>query len=274
MQTKNYPKISVITPSFNQADYIEETIKSVITQDYDNFEYIVIDGGSSDASVSIIEANKKSIDYWVSEKDKGQSDALNKGFDASTGDVICWVNSDDIIFPGALTEVARAFRENTDLDLIMGGVAYLDQSSKITRLKTYMKPPRILSSRGIVAFGQQGLFFKKEKYLSVGKINPNLHYLMDTDLVYRFLRDDACIEASKRILGGFRWHDDMKSTDGSAQKLQEEKMVKKLYAPLRHQMKLARCLYVFIHIFTGRYLYDFLSFKFKKLDLFNNIYSG
>ena len=103
---KTYPKISVITPSYNQGIYIEETIQSVLNQNYPNLEYIIIDGGSSDSTVEVIKKYESKIDFWVSEKDKGQADAINRGFAKATGDILCWLNSDDYFFPDTLKYVA------------------------------------------------------------------------------------------------------------------------------------------------------------------------
>ena len=101
-----WPKISVITPSYNQAEFLEQTVKSVVAQNYPNLEYIVIDGGSDDGSIQILEQNNDHIHHWVSEPDKGQSEALNKGFSLATGDIFCWLNSDDQFAPNALRSVA------------------------------------------------------------------------------------------------------------------------------------------------------------------------
>src|SRR5439155_9305515 len=103
------PLISIITPSFNQVEFIEETIQSVITQDYAQREYLVFDGGSTDGSVDIIRRHADKLDYWVSEPDRGQSDAINKGFAVAKGEVLTWLNSDDVYLPGALSAVAECF---------------------------------------------------------------------------------------------------------------------------------------------------------------------
>ena len=118
--TKKYPKITVVTPSFNQGEFLERTILSIINQDYPNLEYIVCDGGSTDQSVSIIKKYEKYITWWCSEKDKGQTDAINKGFKRATGDVVGWINSDDVLLPGALWTVADFYANHPDTDFANG----------------------------------------------------------------------------------------------------------------------------------------------------------
>src|SRR5690606_28750520 len=118
----NLPKISIITPSYNQSNFLEETILSVINQNYPNLEFFVIDGGSTDHSVEIIKQYENKIDFWVSEKDNGQSHAINKGFKRATGTIITWLNSDDVLTPGILHKIAEKFSQlPDDVGLIYGG---------------------------------------------------------------------------------------------------------------------------------------------------------
>jgi len=113
-----YPKISIVTPSYNQAEFLERTILSVLNQNYLNLEYIIIDGGSNDGSVEIIKKYEKYLTYWVSEKDKGQGCAISKGFEKSTSDILAWLNSDDTYLPGTFYKIAKDFRQNSEVDLI------------------------------------------------------------------------------------------------------------------------------------------------------------
>ena len=111
MSKENLPKISIITPSFNQAEFLEQTITSVFSQNYPNLEYIIIDGGSTDRSVEIIKKYADKLTYWVSEPDKGHGDALNKGFNHSTGEIMAWINSDDFYFPWTFSIVSEIFKD-------------------------------------------------------------------------------------------------------------------------------------------------------------------
>ena len=123
---KLWPKISIVTPSFNQVQFIEETIRSVILQNYPNLEYIIIDGGSTDGSVEIIKKYEKYLTYWVSEPDSGQSEAINKGWKIATGDIIAWLNSDDMYMPYALSTIASMYAANPDKIIFQGSCNNID----------------------------------------------------------------------------------------------------------------------------------------------------
>ena len=125
------PKISIVTPSLNQAKFLEKTIQSVLAQNYSDLEYIIIDGGSTDGSVEIIKKYQDKIAYWVSEKDRGQSHGINKGFALATGDIFAWLNSDDTYMPGALHTVAEYFSKDSDLDFLYGDVNLINEKSII-----------------------------------------------------------------------------------------------------------------------------------------------
>ena len=130
---QNWPKITIITPSFNQGQYIEQTIRSVLLQSYTNLEYIVIDGGSTDNTIEIIEKYSDFITYWVSEKDNGQSHAINKGLKQATGDVFNWLNSDDYYLPNALLTVGKYFAQNNQLEVLCGCEIHLLQNGDLTQ---------------------------------------------------------------------------------------------------------------------------------------------
>ena len=124
---KNWPRISIVTPSYNQAEFLEQTIRSVLLQGYPNLEYVVIDGGSQDDSVEIIERYQGFLSGCVSEKDRGQSHAINKGWSMLTGDIIAYLNSDDFYYPGALVNIALAWQHNPEISMLSGGVAFTNE---------------------------------------------------------------------------------------------------------------------------------------------------
>ena len=115
-------RVSIVTPSYNQGKYLEQTIQSVLNQTYNNIEYLVVDGGSTDNSVNIIKNYEEKISYWISEPDKGQADAINKGFKLAKGDFICWVNSDDILYPNFVADRVQQFKENPNVGMIYGDI--------------------------------------------------------------------------------------------------------------------------------------------------------
>lgn len=127
------PKISIVTPPYIQGAFIERTIQSVLNQDYQNLEYIIIDGGSTDGSVEIIRKYSDKLAYWVSEKDKGQTHAINKGFHHATGEIAAWLNSDDEYCPGALKTVAKTFMSEDDVDFVFGNRISVDENGRVLR---------------------------------------------------------------------------------------------------------------------------------------------
>jgi glycosyltransferase involved in cell wall biosynthesis len=128
---KVYPRITVVTPSFNQARFLEETIRSVTNQKYPNLEYAVIDGGSTDGSVEIIKKYEQYLSFWISEKDLGPADAINKGFQKSNGSILAYLNADDTYQPRALAAVAEAFQSDTNADIVYGNTYWMDQTGTI-----------------------------------------------------------------------------------------------------------------------------------------------
>ncbi len=145
MTTPSLPRVSIVTPSFNQAAFLEETIQSVLSQDYPNLEYIIIDGGSTDGSVEIIEKYADRLAYWVSEKDAGQADGINKGLVRATGEVVAWLNSDDTylggaietFLPGSIRSAVAALQANPDCGLVYGDVLAVDAAGQKLNLARY-----------------------------------------------------------------------------------------------------------------------------------------
>jgi glycosyltransferase involved in cell wall biosynthesis len=131
--SEQLPKITVVTPSYNQAQFLEQTILSVIGQEYPNLEYILMDGGSKDGSVEIIKKYEQHFTYWQSEKDNGQGAAINAGFAKATGDILCWLNSDDLFMPGTLLKIGRMFQNISEPTVIFGNCLHFHENSAKTR---------------------------------------------------------------------------------------------------------------------------------------------
>ena len=178
-----------MTPSYNQGRFIEETVESVINQSYPCTEFIVIDGGSSDNTLGILERYKDHFTYWTSEPDRGQSHALNKGFEKVTGDIIGWLNSDDTYFPETFDRVREAFEHHPEVDVVYGNFVYVDNDGSIVRKR------KVLASIDydlLVAhnyLGQPAVFFRRRVLEQVGLIDENLHYALDWDFFLRIAKN-------------------------------------------------------------------------------------
>lgn len=215
---KQLPKISIVTPSFNQSVYLEQSIQSVLSQGYPNLEYIVIDGGSTDGSTDIIRKYNDRITFWISAPDQGQSDALNQGFSRTTGDIIGWLNSDDTYQPGTFTEVANIFTRN-DMDIIMSEYfGLMDESGKIFSLKKneYIDHDTLIrfwKTNGMTV-NQPSVFFRRELISNMHPVfDVSLCYAMDYDLWLRLSRDRP-FHVVPGHWANYRLHQDSKSGTG------------------------------------------------------------
>lgn len=187
---QTWPLVTVVTPSFNQGQFLEATIRSLLLQGYPNLEYIVIDGGSVDGSQDIIRKYADHLDFWVSEKDRGQSHAINKGLVRSKGSLLGWLNSDDVLMPGAINCMVAAFQENPDVDVIYGRLERIDARGQHVRTPDLPKDRVVLDNtlaldEGVV--NQAGCFWRRGLMEKVGLLNENLHYSMDYEYWTRIL---------------------------------------------------------------------------------------
>jgi glycosyltransferase involved in cell wall biosynthesis len=209
-----WPKISIVTPSYNQGRFIEETIRSILLQGYPNLEYIVMDGGSDDETVSILEKYDPWIDYWVSEADEGQSDAINRGLRRTTGDMVAWINSDDYYAPRAFVTMAQAYAEHeNEVGAFVGTGHKVNRDGEIvyTPSDSPLTHEAFLQWLNGGSFMQPACFFKREAWAEHGPLRTDLHYAMDIDLFlkmsqsYTFKRVDETISYAHK-------HDAAKTT--------------------------------------------------------------
>jgi glycosyltransferase involved in cell wall biosynthesis len=179
------PRVSIVTPSYNQGQFLEQTIQSVLTQDYPDLEYLVIDGGSTDRSVEIIQAHADRLAGWVSEKDLGQTDAINKGFGLASGEIFAWLNSDDTYQPGAVGEAVDYLRRHPEVGMVYGAAYYIDEDGR--PVARYPAAPTDLAGlrRGRNTISQQAMFFRARLWRMAGPLDPTFYYAMDYDLWVR-----------------------------------------------------------------------------------------
>lgn len=228
MKPRALPLVSIVTPSFNQAEFLEETIKSVLTQDYPHIEYIVMDGGSTDGSVEIIkkyaaplsaqpavpgdaEEFRHKVNAWVSEQDKGQTDAINKGFNRAKGDILAWLNSDDTYNPKAVGEAVIHLLDNPDVAMVYADCNFIDEQGRVigkfaSRQTDYQK-----LRRGYVHIPQQTMFFRAEYWRDLGPLDPSFFFAMDYDLWVRIAARAPLKYLPGRTWANFRIHTSSKT---------------------------------------------------------------
>lgn len=237
-----YPKITLVTPSYNQAQFIEATLQSVISQNYPNLEYIVIDGGSNDGSVEIIQRYAPHLTYWISEPDAGQTDALIKGFAKSSGIILNWLNSDDLLLPNSLLAVSQAYQES-QADIIVGEDLHfrgdrLDLPVFHFRPANYNYPECYQFWKSEFRYHQPCTFFSKKIYEQSGGLNRDLHYLMDYDLYCRILaQQDIKLTYLPQPLSAFRLHDSAKTARFKSKFLEEQHQIFDQNLPMLHFTK-------------------------------------
>lgn len=226
---KKYPSVTVITPSFNQAKFLKATIESVLNQNYRNLQYIVIDGKSTDNSVEIIKNYSSKIDYWVSEPDRGQSDAINKGLCRAKGDIVTWLNSDDLLAPGALEAVAAAWLETPDLALLSGECIRIGPDNEFLFWHVVPRQTRWLAKLGLIYIDQPGTFWSREMFKNANVLNSNLTGLMDHDLWYRIVLSGGKTRRIRKCTAAFRIHPESKTEKLQDTFQKESEMLRKYH---------------------------------------------
>ena len=210
MSTKTNPLVTIVTPSFNQAKYLEETIQSVLAQDYPNIQYIIIDGGSTDGSVEIIRKYQDQLAFWVSEKDQGQTDAINKGFARAKGEILAWLNSDDTYLPNAISEAVEFLRTHPEIGLVYGDTNFIDAVGQIIGRFNAQQSSYKRLRRGGVYIPQQSAFWRADLWRQVGSLDPSFYFAMDYDLWVRLAKISG-IRYVPKVWANFRLHGDAKT---------------------------------------------------------------
>ena len=220
----DFPRISVITPSFNQAEFLERTMRSVLDQGYANLEYIVIDGGSTDGSVDLIRKHAERLTYWVSEPDRGQVDAINKGLHRASGDWLCWQNSDDVFFPGAFADLAKAASEHPEAGLIVGNMVLIDENDRPLRDLRYVTPDHGAMLAEGMLLANQAAFWRRDVQEAVGLLDERYQCSFDYDWFLRLTTACRGVHVN-RSWGGLRLHGATKTSNQAARFTEENRRI-------------------------------------------------
>lgn len=202
--------ISIVTPSYNQAAYIEETLRSVLAQEYPHLEYLIVDGGSTDGTVEILKKYQDQLTGWTSEPDRGQTDAINKGFARARGEILAWLNSDDTYEPGAVAAAVKYLQEHPQVGMVYGDCNYINESGAVIGKFRAAQTNYRLLRRGYTHIPQQTMFFRAELWKRLGPLDPSFYFAMDYDLWTRIARH-AEIKYVPQTWANFRLHTSGKS---------------------------------------------------------------
>ncbi|MBN1148833.1 MAG: glycosyltransferase [Anaerolineales bacterium] len=204
------PLVSIVTPSYNQSRYLEETIRSVLGQEYPNIEYILVDGSSTDGSLEIIQRYADCLAWWVSEPDRGQTDAINKGFARAHGEILAWLNSDDTYLPNAVSQAVAYLQAHPEAGMVYGDANLVDEAGSVIGRFPARQTDYQRLRRGYVHIPQQASFFRASLWQQVGPLDPGFYFAMDYDLWVRLARL-APLHYMPQLWANFRLHDAGKS---------------------------------------------------------------
>jgi glycosyltransferase involved in cell wall biosynthesis len=216
-----HPRITVVTPSYNQGQFLEQTISSVLGQQYPNLEYIIMDGGSTDESVEIIKRYEKHLAYWTSGPDGGQSAAINKGFGRATGDILCWLNSDDMYLPGALAYVAPKLDVRRP-ELLFGNCLRFSEDEPAESYGSHVR--REHGRRNLILADyiiQPSSFWTREAWLKTGPLDESLVFGFDWDWFARAVKAGIVFKPDDKYLSLYRVHSEHKTGTGGERRLRE-----------------------------------------------------
>jgi len=249
------PSITIVTPSFNQAKFLETTMRSVLDQNYSSLEYIVMDGGSSDGSVDIIRRYSDRLAYWQSCPDGGQAAAIAGGFKRGSGEILAWLNSDDLLLPGSLETVGAFFRDNREEEWLIGGCMTIEHDGSVSRgrfgvmrgdVGTRMTTEKLLFW-GCRGFNQPAVFWRRSAYEAVGGLNPSYYFCMDYDLFVRLSLRRAS-GRTRGILACFRYHPASKTATAQDVHAREKHLLWTKYGLYEHSPLYRRLRYALYFI--------------------------
>jgi len=247
------PLISILTPSYNQGRFIEETILSIKNQEYSNFEHIIADGGSTDLTLDFLKKYENTYPmHWISEPDKGQADALNKCFQASRGDIIGWLNTDDLYEDGAFEKVVDYFINHPEVNIVYGNCTIIDEEGKIIQknMGTYTREKLINFWEGYYGFNQPSIFYRRAVFDRIGLFDTNLHYVMDYDFLLRAgeFFEFGYVDAD---LSRFRVHGSSKGASGWEKFVEESIPVINRYWKKRNWLKFLYYFFILKSYYAG-----------------------
>lgn len=234
------PKITVVTPSLNQGRFLEETILSVLGQQYPNLEYVILDGGSTDGSVGIIRKYESSLAWWISEKDGGQAAAINSGFARASGDILCWLNSDDMYLPGTLLHIAARL-DPAKSELLFGNCLHFIEDSAITygsSVRQKHAETDLMLTDYII---QPSTFWTRKAWERTGPLDESLHYGFDWEWLLRARKSGVTFLPEDRYLSVYRIHKDHKSGTGGERRRKELAVIYERHAGARYERLYLRC---------------------------------
>jgi glycosyltransferase involved in cell wall biosynthesis len=220
------PLISIITPSYNQGQFIEATILSVLSQTYKNIQYIIVDGGSTDSTMEVVDRYRDRIDIVIYEKDKGQSDAINKGFKLAKGELVGWINSDDVLYPDCVEQIVKMYEQRSDGAVYYGSLLdFIDKTGAVIKEKSVMIMDRDHLLKKDYDVIQQGSFYPLKLVKQINYVNEDIHYCMDLDLWLRLLDHGPIYAYNGKPIAAFRKWEETKTTTGTAKFLKDIKKI-------------------------------------------------
>lgn len=283
MINKSIPLLTIVIPSFNQGQFLERTIVSVINQSSAiSLELICMDGGSTDNTIEILKKYSRHFSFCVSEKDSGQSHAINKGFSIAKGQYVTWLNSDDLLLEGSLSSFKNAVSQNPEIKLFFGNTAWIDVDDKILRLRKGEQYNKFFSKNGLFFAYGPSAFIHKSLISEFGYLREDFHYMMDTELWHRYNNYNIKYYRINKYIWGLRLHENAKMSGHNFKnsvmaneshhsflaKDIEKNSIKILYLGSKENIIIKKA-YIISKLFSLRYLWSlFESFRFQKKEVF------